>query len=67
MKPNYIVGDFDSVDKTVLKEYENLGIEIKKLIPEKDFTDTECALELAINLQSTEITIIGGIRNEDRP
>lgn len=66
INPDYIVGDFDSVDIDILEKYKNLGIKVKKLIPEKDFTDTECALELAINLQATEITIIGGIRNKSR-
>ena len=61
IKPNYIVGDFDSIDKNVLAKYEKSNIEIKRLIPEKDLTDTQSALELAIELKSTDITIIGAI------
>ena len=61
IEPNYIVGDFDSIDKNVLAKYEKSNIEIKRLIPEKDLTDTQSALELAIELQSTEITIVGAI------
>lgn len=61
IKPNYIVGDFDSIDKQILKNYETSDIEITKLIPEKDFTDTESALQLAKNIHSKSITIIGGI------
>ncbi len=37
------------------------------MIPEKDSTDTEVALNLAIELNVTEITILGGIRNKARP
>ena len=59
--PNYIVGDFDSIDKDVLEKFEKTDIEIKRLIPEKDLTDTQSALELAIELKSIDITIIGAI------
>ena len=37
------------------------NIKIKELNPEKDFTDTAEAINLAIELKSTEITIIGAI------
>ncbi len=67
IKPDYIVGDFDSVNIDILKKYESLGVKIKRLIPEKDFTDTESALDFAINMKVSELTIIGGIRNESRP
>lgn len=60
--PNYIVGDFDSIDKEILNKYiENKDINIMQLNPEKDYTDTHMALKLAIELKSTDITIIGAI------
>lgn len=60
IKPNYIIGDFDSVCKNTLKEYENnSNIKIIRLNPEKDFTDTHMALKLAIEIKSDEIIIIG--------
>jgi len=60
--PNYIIGDFDSIHKKVLDKYiNNKDIIIKELNPEKDYTDTHMALKLAIELKSTEITIIGAI------
>ena len=31
IKPNYIVGDFDSIDRNVLKKYEKTNINIIKL------------------------------------
>lgn len=61
IQPTYIVGDFDSVNTDVLKQYESSNVKIKKLIPEKDFTDTEAALDLAIKINSNMITIIGAI------
>lgn len=62
IKPNYIIGDFDSIDKKILDKYiENKDITIKKLNPEKDYTDTHMALKLAIDLKSTNITILGAL------
>ena len=59
--PNYIIGDFDSIDKEVLNKYTDSNIEIRKLNPEKDYTDTHMALKLAIELKSKDITILGAI------
>ena len=60
--PNYIIGDFDSIDKKILDKYINdKNIVIKSLNPEKDYTDTHMALKLAIELKSTNITIIGAV------
>lgn len=61
IKPNYIIGDFDSIDKEILNKYINTDIEIKELNPEKDYTDTHMALKLAIELESKDITILGAI------
>lgn len=62
MDPNYIIGDFDSIDKKILQKYiNNKNIIIKELNPEKDYTDTHMALKLAIELESTHITILGAI------
>lgn len=60
--PNYIIGDFDSIDKHVLDKYiNNRDIVIKELNPEKDYTDTHMAIKLAIELKSEDITILGAI------
>ena len=61
IKPNYIIGDFDSIDKEVLKKYENSNILITYLKAEKDFTDTHEAIKLANKIGSKDITIIGAI------
>jgi thiamine pyrophosphokinase len=50
--PTHIIGDFDSVDKRILKKYEDIKSYI--LNAEKDYTDTHMAIELAINLESKE-------------
>lgn len=59
--PNYIIGDFDSVNKETLEEYKNNKTQIIKLNPEKDYTDTHMALKLAIEKNSTSIIILGAI------
>ena len=46
--PDIIIGDFDSVDANVLKQYENRVL-IEKFPSEKDFTDMELAVEFAVS------------------
>lgn len=67
IKPTYIIGDFDSIKKRILKKYEKTNINIKRLKPEKDFTDTHSAIRQAMELKSSKITIIGATRNKNRP
>ena len=58
--PQYIVGDFDSVDQEVIQYYRSeTNIAIKEFDPMKDATDTEIAIRLAITLGSKEIYILG--------
>lgn len=60
--PNYIIGDFDSINKNILDKYINKEtIKIIRLHPEKDYTDTHMALKLAIELKSKDITILGAL------
>lgn len=57
--PTQIVGDFDSLGEQLLQEYEILGVPIQKFRPEKDYTDTEIAVRLAMELGAKKITILG--------
>ncbi|MEG2001573.1 MAG: thiamine diphosphokinase [Clostridia bacterium] len=50
-KIDYVVGDFDSL------KYEPKDVKIMKLVPEKDFTDGEIALQLILDNHATEIDI----------
>lgn len=59
--PNYIVGDFDSVSPALLAEYENTDIPFEKHPAQKDETDMELGLDLAVKLGIDDIIIIGGI------
>lgn len=60
--PNYIIGDFDSIDRKILDKYiNNKNIKIRRLNPEKDYTDTHMALKLGVEIESKEIIILGGL------
>lgn len=62
IKPNYIIGDFDSINLEVLNKYlDDDTINIIRLNPIKDFTDTHMALKLGIKIKSRDITIVGAI------
>ena len=56
--PDYIVGDFDTVPKFILDQYEGKS-EIIRFNPEKDNTDSDLAIRLACDIGSSEIVIIG--------
>ncbi len=58
--PTHIVGDFDTVSKDLLKEYQkDSKVKIVSLCPEKDATDTEVAVDLAVEEGCKDIYILG--------
>ena len=60
IKPDYIVGDFDSLPGEILERYRQEGeIPIRTYNPVKDATDTKIALDKALEDGSTEIWILG--------
>lgn len=59
IEPDAIVGDFDSVDETLLQT-RYAGITRRTYEREKDYTDTELGLEYLWEHGAGEITIIGG-------
>lgn len=68
LTPDYIVGDFDSIEDHVLKCYTEAtgsaqkmpGSKIIRLNPIKDDTDTEHALHMALDMGCEYIHIFGG-------
>ena len=47
----HLVGDFDTIDGTILEKYiHRLDICVHQFIPEKDYTDTDIAVKLALSL-----------------
>ena len=55
--PDLIVGDFDSLGKKNIPD----GIKTVELPAEKDVTDTQVAIDIAIDEGAREIVIIGGL------
>jgi thiamine pyrophosphokinase len=54
------IGDFDSVNADVLAEAEARGVEIVPYPVNKDATDLELALELAVQRGATQVTVVSG-------
>lgn len=54
------VGDFDSIDAEVLASIELAGVDIRRHPVDKDATDLELALDVALGLGVSEILLIGG-------
>ena len=57
VEPALLLGDFDSLGKQNLPD----GPEIYQVPAEKDLTDTQLAVEMALSRGATEILIIGGL------
>lgn len=58
--PDCIIGDYDSVNDEILTYFRKKdGIEWHDFEPEKDYTDTEIAVELAAAKRSSEVHILG--------
>lgn len=54
------VGDFDSVSVDGLRRAEADGVELIRHDPDKDRTDLELALELALDRRSEPVLVVGG-------
>lgn len=56
-KPSILVGDLDSIKEKKIPD----GVEIYRVPAEKDLTDTQLAVELALSKGASDIVIIGGL------
>lgn len=59
--PAIVVGDFDSLDELLLQELIERGSQVRRVAVEKDETDTELAVQAAIEQGATSITLLGAI------
>ena len=61
--PNIVLGDFDTIGEIYLEKYlldkKDQNIDIVRLNPMKDSTDTHVAIQKAIDLGANEIVIFG--------
>ncbi|SMB90706.1 thiamine diphosphokinase [Desulfonispora thiosulfatigenes DSM 11270] len=61
INPDIIIGDLDSTDLEFLEVIKAKNIPIAKYPSEKDETDTELAIMLALEKKSSEIILLGGV------
>ncbi|HZU69984.1 MAG TPA: thiamine diphosphokinase [Ktedonobacteraceae bacterium] len=59
--PAIVVGDFDSLGALPLQELQERGSQIIQAPVEKDETDTELAIDTAIEHGATSITLLGAL------
>ncbi|MCC8060332.1 MAG: thiamine diphosphokinase [Clostridiales bacterium] len=60
--PDYIVGDFDTIDETVTERYRSYPYIVwERHKPEKNETDTELARSLVLTLGCGEIIFLGAL------
>ena len=58
-RPDYIVGDFDSVPKEILSKYKAEEIPIETFPRMKDKTDTHIAFDMALTHNPWSIDLVG--------
>jgi thiamine pyrophosphokinase len=61
IKPDIILGDMDSLDHFLLSNFKKEEIKIIEYPAQKDFTDTELALDYALKLKPENIFIWGAL------
>lgn len=62
LEPDYLMGDFDSLDKGLLEQLKGLPNppELIRFPSEKDKSDSQLAVELALTLNPDSIIVMGG-------
>ena len=61
LRPHVVVGDMDSVPPETLVALRQAGVEVVLLRPDKDETDLEVALQLAVERGAGAITVFGAL------
>ena len=59
--PHMLVGDFDSADRADVERIEAAGAKLVRLSPKKNETDTEIAVNLALEAGADDIVILGAL------
>ena len=61
INPDILIGDFDSANSKDLDYYVRKGIKVSKFPIEKDMTDSELAIEKALELGADEVVFLGAL------
>lgn len=59
--PSVLLGDFDSAESEDLQYFINKGVEVYKFPIEKDMTDSELAIEKALQIGADHLVFVGAI------
>lgn len=59
--PDIILGDFDSLPGHILEHYRQAGVPVKRYPRDKDRTDTQIAVDLAIEMKARCVFIVGAL------
>ncbi len=59
LKPDVLLGDFDSIPSYDVFVEKNPGMEVLKFPSRKNFTDSELAIEYAIEQKPERVTVVG--------
>ncbi len=59
--PDYILGDLDSINKSIISYYKEKGVKFKEFPKRKDETDTQLCIHLAKELGALEIHLLGAL------
>lgn len=59
--PHILIGDFDSANSEDIKHFMDQGVEAYKFPAEKDMTDSELAIEKALEIGADKILFIGAL------
>ena len=59
--PDILLGDLDSVETGLLQKLQAQGVAIHRHPPEKDATDLELALDLALDRGATAVWLVGAL------
>lgn len=62
--PAFVVGDLDSLSPAAVTDLQHRGSRIVQAPVHKDETDTELAIELALQQGATRITVLGALGGE---
>ncbi len=61
LKPGILLGDFDSISKSDWDKFNVNGTEIIRYPSEKDMTDSELAVEIALERGCTKVILLGAV------
>jgi thiamine pyrophosphokinase len=61
VKPDVLLGDFDSLDEDTLNYFKTIGTKIFRYPVAKNYTDTQLAIDKAIEMGSNEMVLLGVI------